>query len=112
MKPTGRIYACCAATALLAVLPAQAAGPPRDSDWPCQQAKISEFPLASVWDGPPLDLNASGWRDDPETATLEAQMSQRRVPIAEVKGAVEKLLAANAAGAKAKVKQAFAAAFA
>jgi hypothetical protein len=100
------------AAALVASLPAQAAGRPKDPDWPCQQAKVSEFPLASVWDGPPLDLNASAWRDDPETATLEAQMSQRRVPIAEVKAAIDKLLAANAQATKEKVKQAFAAAFA
>ncbi len=105
-------YSAAMAAALFAALPAQGAGRPRaDPDWPCQQTKVVEFPLASVWDGPPLDLDASDWRDDPETAALAAQMSQRRVPIGDVKTSLGKLLAANAPAAGEKVKQAFAAAF-
>ena len=114
MKTFGCLDACGAAIAiaLLAVPPAQGAGrPKRDPDWPCQQSKVEAFPLASVWDGPPLDLDANGWRDDSETADLAAQMSQRRVSIADVKTAVDKLLAADAAAARDKLKQAFAAAF-
>ena len=99
------------AVALFAVLPAQGAGRPKDPDWPCQQNKVAEFPLASVWDGPPINLGATGWRDDPETEKLVAQMSQRRVPIAEVTAAVGRMLDANAPAAREKLKQAFAAAF-
>ena len=114
MKKFRRFHACGAAIALslLAALPAQGAGRPKgDPDWPCQQSKVESFPLASVWDGPPLDLDASGWRDDPATATQAAQMSQRRVPIADVETAVDKLLAAEPSAARDKLKQAFAAAF-
>ena len=91
----------------VAVAPAQAAGPPgKDPDWPCHQAKIAEFPLASVWDGPPV-ATVAGWRDDPVIADLAAKMSQRRVSLDEVKAS----LATLADSAKPKVAQAFAAAF-
>ena len=94
-----------------AAVSAQAAGRPGDDpNWPCQQPKVAEFPLASVWDGPPIDANSSGWRDDPEIAALAAEMSQRRVPIADVQAAVAKLVGASAA-AKDKLKAAFGAAF-
>jgi hypothetical protein len=92
----------------VAVAPAQAGGPPvKDPDWPCHQAKIADFPLASVWDGPPV-ATSDGWRDDPVIADLAAQMSQRRVPLDEVKASLATLAAS---GAKPKVAQAFAAAF-
>ena len=92
----------------VAVAPAQAGGPPvKDPDWPCHQAKIAEFPLASVWDGPTV-ATSDGWRDDPVIADLAAQMSQRRVPLDEVKASLATLAAS---GAKPKVAQAFAAAF-
>lgn len=82
-----------------------------DPDWPCHQAKIGDFPLASVWDGPPLDVDATAWRDDPAIVELVSQMSQRRVPIAEVQTAVGKLIAPADPAGKEKLKQAFAAAF-
>jgi len=90
---------------------AQAAGrAPADPDWPCQQPKVAGFPLASVWDGPPIDLAATN-TDDPEIADLAAQMSRRRVPIADVRAAVAKLAASGAPDAKDKIKRAFAIAF-
>jgi hypothetical protein len=95
-----------------AAWPAQAAGRPgADMDWPCQQPKVADFPLASVWDGPPIDTNPTGWRDNPEIAGLVAQMSERRVPIADVQAAVAKLMSSSAPDAKQKLKTAFGAAF-
>ena len=95
-----------------AVSPAQAAGrSDADSDWPCQQPKVAAFPLASVWDGPPIEAAASNWRDDPDIAGLAAEMAQRRVPIADVQAAVAKLVVSPTPDAKAKLKTAFAAAF-
>ncbi len=91
---------------------AQAAGRPgADPNWPCQQPKVAEFPLASVWDGPPIAVNASGWRDDPRIAGLAADMSERRVPLADVQAAVVKLVGSGAPDAKEAVKAAFSAAF-
>ena len=106
MNPIGRLRLFGLFVAV-AVAPAQAGGPPvKDPDWPCHQAKIAEFPLASVWDGPPV-ATVAGWRDDPVIADLAAKMSQRRVSLDEVKAS----LATLADSAKPKVAQAFAAAF-
>jgi hypothetical protein len=88
---------------------AQAAGPPKaDPDWPCHQAKVAEFPLASIWDGPPIDT--AGGTEDSAIAGLVAQMSQRRVPVAEVQASLAKL--AGDPQAKQKIAAAFGAAFA
>jgi hypothetical protein len=91
---------------------AQAAGRPgADANWPCHQNKVAEFPLASVWDGPPIDTANSAWRDDPDVAGLATQMSQRRVPITDVQASVGKLFAAAGPEAKPRLLQAFGAAF-
>ncbi len=82
-----------------------------DPDWPCPQVKVTAFSLASIWDGPQLDLNSQSWRDDPEIADLVAKMSQRRVPIADVEAAIADFKAKAGADADAKLLRAFAAAF-
>ena len=90
---------------------AVAAGPPKgDPDWPCHQAKVSEFPLASIWDGPPIDTAGVAWKDDPAVAELVAQMSHRRVPVAEVQASIAKLAADPKT--KDKIAEGFGAAFA
>jgi hypothetical protein len=82
-----------------------------DPDWPCPQVKVTAFSLASIWDGPPLDLNSQSWRDDPEIASLAEKMSERKVPIADVKAAITAFKAKTGADADAKLLRAFAAAF-
>lgn len=104
-----RNFAFAAGIAVLCSAPVLAAGRKGDHDWPCHQAKVSDFPLASVWDGPPLDEQAAGWREDSAIAALEAIMAQRRAPIADVQAGVTKLAAES--DGKAKVLQAFVAAF-
>ena len=86
-------------------------GAKADPDWPCPQVKVTAFSLASIWDGPQLDLNSQSWRDDPEIADLVAKMTQRRVPIAEVEAAIADFKAKAGADADAKLLRAFAAAF-
>ncbi len=53
----------------------------RDPDWPCQQIKVSELSLASVWSGPPVDPRDNAWKDDPAVAALVATLAPRREPI-------------------------------
>jgi hypothetical protein len=53
----------------------------RDADWPCQQIKVSELSLASVWSGPPVDPRDNAWKDDPAVADLVATLAPRREPI-------------------------------
>jgi hypothetical protein len=83
-----------------------------DPDWPCQQIKAPTFSLASVWAGPPLDLDSQSWRSESDVADLETQMAQRRVPIADVEAAISDFKAKAGADADPKLLRAFAAAFA
>ena len=86
-------------------------GAKADPDWPCPQIKVSDYSLASVWAGPPLDLNSQSWRDDADIADLVAKMSQRRTPMADVEAAIAGLKAKAGAEAAPKLLHAFAAAF-
>ena len=112
MKQVWRIGGSALVISMAATLAAQAAGRPKaDPDWPCHQAKVVDFPLASVWDGPPIETMSTAERDDPVAAGLAAQMTQRRVPIVNVQAAVDKLLGSPDPKARIRVAQAFAAAF-
>jgi hypothetical protein len=82
-----------------------------DPDWPCQQIKTPTFSLASVWAGPELNLDSEDWRNEGAVAELEAQMAQRRVPIADVEAAIAAFKTKAGANASAKLLRAFAAAF-
>ncbi len=102
------------AIAIAASFAPRAVAQPRakiDSDWPCQQIKTPTFSLAAVWDGPPLDLDSQSWRDESDVADLEAQMAQRRVPIADVETAITDFKAKAGPDANTKLLRAFAAAF-
>jgi hypothetical protein len=102
------------AIAILNPLTPQAVAQPRakiDPDWPCQQIKTPTFSLASVWAGPPLDLNSQSWRNESDVADLVAKMAQRRVPIADVEQAIADFRAKAGSDADAKLLRAFAAAF-
>jgi hypothetical protein len=83
-----------------------------DPDWPCQQIKTPTFSLASVWAGPPLDLDSQSWRDESDVVDLEAKMAQRRVPMADVEAAIGAFKGKAGPDANAKLLRAFAAAFA
>jgi predicted nucleic acid-binding Zn-ribbon protein len=75
--------------ALSAAAAANAAPPgPRDPDWPCQQIKMPQLSLASVWSGPPLDQQQTDWRQDQQVVDLVHDVTQRRVPIAQAQDRV------------------------
>lgn len=57
------------------------AAPQSDPNWPCQQIKVADLALASVWTGPPVDPHQSNWRDDPTVADLVQKIAPRREPI-------------------------------
>jgi hypothetical protein len=68
--------------ALLSQTAANAAPPgPADPDWPCQQIKVPELSLASVWAGPPVDPRQFEWEHDQQVADLVHSISQRREPL-------------------------------
>ena len=62
---------------------ALAAAAARDPDWPCQQIKVPQLSLASVWSGPALGGEARDWQADRQVAELVGVLVQRRLPMTE-----------------------------
>jgi hypothetical protein len=56
---------------------------PRDPDWPCQQIKVPQLSLASVWSGPPVDQELADWQHDQVVADLVQEIARRREPLAQ-----------------------------
>jgi hypothetical protein len=73
----------CAAMTAMAACWAQSALAldPRYPDWPCQQLKVPEISIASVWSGPPIDTVDTSKPADPKQAELVAHVAARRTPI-------------------------------
>jgi hypothetical protein len=71
-----------AAIALAACLvrPASALDP-RYPDWPCQQLKVPEISIASVWTSPPIGAIDTTKPADPKLAELVPRLAARRTPI-------------------------------
>ncbi len=67
---------------------AQPAGK-RDPNWPCQQIKVSDMSLASVWSGPPVDPADAGWKDNEAVADLVEKLAPRREPIEQAQKALQ-----------------------
>lgn len=86
VKP--KVLAFCAAAAILCAWPAKAADP-RYPDWPCQQLKVPEISVASVWTGGPIDDVDKQRRDDPAIADLVTRLAARRTPIEEARKLID-----------------------
>ncbi len=52
-----------------------------DPDWPCQQPKVAELSIASVWANPVPALAETRWQDDTAVVLLVESVRQRRVPV-------------------------------
>jgi hypothetical protein len=91
-----RIFWCCVAVALTicATRPALALDP-RYPDWPCQQLKVPEISIASVWSGPPIEAADKEKSTDPKEAELVARLAARRTSMDDAR----KLIAEYVAGA-------------
>src|ERR1700676_759496 len=86
-RPTGRRgvvlstrkFSCCVAVAMAASVTQPAfALDPRYPDWPCQQLKVPEISIASVWTGPPIEAADKEKSADPKQAELVARLAARR----------------------------------
>ena len=90
---TGKLVFCLVVA--VAVCPPQPASAldPRYPDWPCQQLKVPEISIASVWTGPSIeDIKTAP--EDPAQADLVARLAARRTPIEEAR----KLIADDVTG--------------
>ena len=74
---------------------------PRYPDWPCQQLKVPEISIASVWAGPPLDPPDAAKPADEKEADLVARLAARRTPIDDAR----KLIADYVVGTSAEREQ-------
>lgn len=74
---------------------------PRYPDWPCQQLKVPEISIASVWAGPPLDPADTAKPMDEKETDLVARLAARRTPMDEAR----KLIADYVVGTSAEREQ-------
>jgi len=54
---------------------------PRYPDWPCQQLKVPGIAIASVWNGPPIEIGDAAKPTDAKQAELVSRLAARRTPI-------------------------------
>jgi hypothetical protein len=96
--------------AAIGMMPARAADP-RNPDWPCAQAKVSEISLAAVWAGPPLDDIGNRWESDPQIKDVVARLSARRTPVEEAQKIAAEFLADSGDAKQERAKLVFAGLF-
>jgi hypothetical protein len=69
---------------------------PRYPDWPCQQLKVPEISIASVWTGPSIEPIDTTKPADAKEAELVTRLAARRTPMEDAK----KLIADFVVGTK------------
>jgi hypothetical protein len=106
---TRNLFCCVAvATGLCATQPASALDP-RYPDWPCQQLKVPEISIASVWNGPSIDAIDTTKPADPKQAELVAHLVARRTPIEDARKLIADYLVGTDEEKQQKAKRLFAA---
>jgi hypothetical protein len=89
-----RIFLCCVAVTLTAWVTQPAfALDPRYPDWPCQQLKVPEISIASVWTGPPIEAIDKEKPIDPKQAELVTRLAARRTSIEDARKLIADYLA-------------------
>jgi hypothetical protein len=87
-----KVLACLALVAPLLAGAANAADK-RFPDWPCQQIKVPELSIASVWSGAPFASGGGAWKDEAALADLVPRLVARRTPLEEAEGLVARYAA-------------------
>ena len=82
---------------------------PRYPDWPCQQLKVPEISIASVWNGPSIDAIDTTKPADPKQAELVAHLVARRTPIEGARKLIADYLVGTDEEKQQKAKRLFAA---
>ena len=99
------------------ILAAYAARPafaldPRYPDWPCQQLKVPEISIASVWSGPPIEAADKEKPLDPKEAELVARLAARRTAIDDARKLIADFVVGTREEKQEKAKRLFAALYA
>jgi hypothetical protein len=107
-RSTHGIY-CCVAIVLVAGLARPAlALDPRYPDWPCQQLKVPEISIASVWTGPPIESIDAARPTDPKEVELVSRLAARRTPIEEARKLIADFMVGTKDEKQEKAKRLFA----
>jgi hypothetical protein len=108
-----REFACCVAM-ILAVSSTRSAFAldPRYPDWPCQQLKVPEISIASVWTGPPIEAADKEKPLDPKEAELVARLAARRTAIEDARKLIAEFVTGTREEKQEKAKRLFAALYA
>src|SRR6202012_387315 len=94
-------------TAMSLAQPARALDP-RYPDWPCQQLKVPEISIASVWNGPPIESIDAVKPTDPKEIELVARLAARRTPMDDAKKLIADFLVGTKEERQEKAKTLFA----
>ena len=101
---------CCIAVAIaVGWAPSALATDPRYPDWPCQQLKVPEISIASVWAGPPIDTSDTAKLPDAKESDLVARLAARRTPMDEAQKLIADYVTGTGAERQQKSKSLFAA---
>jgi hypothetical protein len=82
---------------------------PRYPDWPCQQLKVPEISIASVWTGPSIESIDSAKTTDPKETELVSRLAARRTPIEEARKMIADFMVGTRQEKQEKAKRLFAA---
>jgi hypothetical protein len=93
-------WCCVAVVAACATRPALALDP-RYPDWPCQQLKVPEISIASVWNGPSIEGVDKEKLADPKQPELVARLAARRTSMDDAR----KLIADSVVGTSEEKQQ-------
>ena len=88
------------------------AADPRYPDWPCQQLKVPEISIASVWAGPPLDPADTAKPADEKQTDLVTRLAARRTPIDEARKLIADYVVGTSTERQQKAKSLFGALYA
>jgi hypothetical protein len=104
-----RGFYCCVAIALAAGLARPAfALDPRYPDWPCQQLKVPEISIASVWTGPPIESVDAAKPTDPKEIDLVSRLAARRTPMEDARKLIADFMTGTKDEKQEKAKRLFA----
>jgi Spy/CpxP family protein refolding chaperone len=81
---------------------------PRYPDWPCQQLKVPEISIASVWTGPSIEAADKEKSADPKEAELVSRLAARRTPIEDARKLIADYVVGTSEEKQQKAKTLFA----
>jgi len=110
---SAREFGCCVAVILAAYSTRPAfALDPRYPDWPCQQLKVPEISIASVWTGPPIEAADREKPLDAKEAELVTRLAARRTAIEDARKLIADVVVGTEEEKREKAKRLFAALYA